>query len=200
MAVEYEIKFLDADLVRVREELTKCGAVCSQPERFMRRTIFDFPDQRLGAIHAWVRLRDEGDQVTLSYKQFKSQDIDGMQEVELVVHDYETGAAFLAAIGLQPRSIQESKRETWVCEGVTITLDTWPWLPPFIEIEAATETEVRNFVEQLGYAWEQGVFGGIVEVFKQYYEVTSDEINQMKELCFTPMPDWLLARKREKSS
>ena len=131
----------------------------------------------------------------MSYKQFFSEQLDGMEEVQLAIDSYEQGQVFLTAIGLSPRSIQESRRETWECRGSEIVLDTWPWLPSFLEIEGESEEALRPLVTALGFQWEQGIYGGIVEVFKQYYEVTSDEVNGMKELRFTSVPAWLEERR-----
>lgn len=194
MAIEREIKFLDINLEDMRQVLGAKGATCLRPERLMRRTIFDFPDRRLGLIKAWVRVRDEGDKVTMSYKQFFSESLEGMTEIELTAPSYEQGCLFLNSLGLTPRSIQESKRETWEWQGCEIVLDTWPWLPSFMEIEGETERDLMNVVDALGFSWEKGIYGGIVEVFKNYYDVTSDEVNQIEELRFSPVPAWLEER------
>jgi adenylate cyclase class 2 len=196
MAIEQEIKFLGIDLSEIRAHLQALGADCIEPERLMRRTILDFPDHRLGAHSAWVRVRDEGDRVTMSYKQFFSESLQGMEEKELTIQDYEAGIGFLQAIGLVSRSFQESRRETWEYHGSTITLDTWPWLPAFMEIEGESEEGLRSVVEDLGFSWEDGIYGGIVEVFKRYYDVTSDEVNTIEEICFGSVPAWLEGKRR----
>jgi len=38
----------------------------------MVRQTYDFMDMRLNKIGGWVRVRDEGDKVTLSFKQLKT--------------------------------------------------------------------------------------------------------------------------------
>ena len=196
MAIEREIKFLDTDLSVIRAKLQEIGGVCSVPERLMRRTIFDFPDRRLGEKHAWARVRDEGDRVTMSYKRLASIGLEGMEEVEFTIPRFEDGEAFLRGLGLVPRSFQESRRETWEWNGCEIVLDTWPWLPSFIEIEGENEEEMQGLVRMLGLAWKQGVYGGIVEVFKYYYQVTSDEINHIETIAFGPLPAWLEEKRR----
>lgn len=196
MAIEREIKFLDADLSQVRAMLEQIGATCAVPERLMRRTIFDFPDHRLGEKHAWARVRDEGDRVTMSYKRLASIGLEGMEEVEFTIPRFEDGEAFLRGLGLAPRSFQESRRETWRWNECEIVLDTWPWLPSFIEVEGEREEQMKELVRLLGLLWERGIYGGIVEVFKCYYEVTSDEVNHIETIAFGPVPEWLTAKKR----
>ena len=109
----------------------------------MRRENFDYPDRRLDKVNGWIRLRDEGDQVTLSYKQLFDRTIHGTKEVSLIVGDYKKAKKFLVAIGINPYSYQETKREQWMLGRTEITIDTWPWVPPFLEIEAEDEKSVK---------------------------------------------------------
>jgi adenylate cyclase class 2 len=196
MAIEREIKFMGIDIPTMRVRLEKIGATCIVPDRLMRRTIFDFPDHRLGERHAWARVRDEGDRVTMSYKRLASIGLEGMEEVEFTIPRFEDGEAFLQGLGLVPRSVQESRRETWVWHDCEIVLDTWPWLPSFMEIEGSNEDEMRKLAQFLNLSWEEGIYGGIVEAFKHYYDVTSDEINHTDRITFEPVPAWLEAKKR----
>jgi len=156
MQPEVEAKFLDTDHKAVRAALDKIGAVCQQPMRLMRRTIFDYPDHRLQKAN-WgrLRVRDEVNKTTITYKNDASGQYS--QEVETVVESYEKMSEILLAIGLIAYSYQESKRETWAYNGVEIVLDEWPWLNPYIEIEGKTEPEIRDCAEKLGFKWRQAV-------------------------------------------
>jgi adenylate cyclase class 2 len=70
MQTEIEAKFLNVDHSTIRKKLKKVGAVRIQSVRLMRRKNFDFKDLSLEKEKSgWVRVRDEGDKVTLSYKQ-----------------------------------------------------------------------------------------------------------------------------------
>jgi len=68
METEIEAKFLDVDLTELRAKLEKIGATLEHPERPMRRKTYDDKLASLRKIGGWVRLRDEGDKTTLSYK------------------------------------------------------------------------------------------------------------------------------------
>ena len=69
MATEIEAKFLDIDHDEIRAKLAAAGAQLEVPMRLMRRQLFDYPDGRLQhANHGRLRIRDEGSQVTLTYK------------------------------------------------------------------------------------------------------------------------------------
>ena len=75
MHTEIEAKFLDikADVLRARLQMLNAKLVNS--ERVMKRRNFDFADKRLQKIGGWVRVRDEGDKTTLSYKQLNDRSL-----------------------------------------------------------------------------------------------------------------------------
>ena len=54
-------------------------------------------------------------------------------------------------------------------------LDVWPWVPPFIEIEAPSEEIVRNLAKQLGLNWDKAKFGGVTPVYMAEYAIGKEE-------------------------
>ena len=134
MDTEIEAKWLNTNHNQIRKELKKAQATLVKAERLMRRKNYDFEDQRLGKIGGWVRVRDEGDKLTLSYKQLNDRTLHGTKEISVVVDDFEKTCSFLESIGLEQKSYQETRRESWELDGVEIELDTWPWIPPFVEM------------------------------------------------------------------
>jgi adenylate cyclase, class 2 len=196
METEIEAKFLDVDPEKLRAKLALVGAELIHSERLMRRENFDYPDHRLDKVNGWVRLRDEGDQVTLSYKQLYDRTLHGMKEVSITVDDYKKSSKFITAIGLVVRSCQESKREEWRIGRTEITIDTWPWVPPFLEIEGRDEKSVRLVADQLGFNWDDAVHGSVEIVYQKHYDVTEQEVDDWKEIIFSPVPDWLEKKRK----
>ncbi len=196
MSTEIEAKFVDVDLVAVRARLREIGATLVHPEILMRRQVFDYPDKRLYAVGGWVRVRDEGEYVTLSYKQVNDRTLHGTEEITLTVDTFESTNAFLQAIGMQMKSSQETKREKWMYGGVEITIDTWPWIPTFVEIEGASEEVVMQTAQDLGFDWSKALYGSVEPVYQMHYDVTEEEIDHWESITFVPTPDWLLARKK----
>ena len=88
MQTEIEAKFLDVDPDSVRERLFSIGGIMTHPERLMRRKVFDFPEGTSDQDSAWVRVRDEGDRITMSYKRQHDMTLHGTSEHELVVDDF----------------------------------------------------------------------------------------------------------------
>src|SRR6185369_7337852 len=122
MKPEIEAKFLAVDHDALRAKLKQLGAECTHPLRLMKRKNYDYPDGRLNKIHGWVRLRDEAGKITLSYKQLNDRTLQGTHEVLASVTSFEDTDAFLQAIGLESKSYQETRRESWRLDDVEIEL------------------------------------------------------------------------------
>lgn len=197
MQQEIEAKFPRADHALVRERLKQLGANCTQTERMMTRLIMDYPDKRLQTErNGWVRIRDEGDKVTCTYKEALEGKFGAAHEIEFSVGSYEKAAELFKALGLSVQSEQQSKRETWEYQGVEIVLDQWPWLEPFIEIEGPDEASVYRVSEALGFAWDKAVFGTVITLYRQTYPaITSDaDVAAIERITFDAVkPDWFEA-------
>lgn len=197
MQPEIEAKFLDVDHQVIRQKLAALGAQLEKPMRLMRRTIFDYPDNQLEQANGRLRVRDEGDKVTITFKSRRADQYS--DEIETTVGSYETMVELLQAVGFRAVSIQESKRETWRYQGVEIELDAWPWVKPYIEIEGKDEAAIRECGEALGFDWKQAVFGSAESVYRaEYLGMTSDDkLNEIAVMKFDdPLPAWLEERRQ----
>ena len=192
METEIEAKFPDINAEKIRSALASKGATLEHPEILMRRKNFDNFD--LGKVNGWIRVRDEGDKVTLSYKQLNDRTLHGTKEIAVVVDDFDTTCAFLEAIGMVAKSYQETKREKWNYKGVEVTIDTWPWVPTFVELEGPTEESVRSTASGLGFDWDKAMHGSVENIYQMHYDFTDEEIDHW-EITFIAPPDWLLAKK-----
>ena len=198
MQPEIEAKFLAVDHDALRAKLKEVGAVCEQPMRLMKRRGFDFPDGRLRHTqNGWVRIRNEGDKITMSYKQLNNRGLDGTHEVQLVIDSFEAAEAFLQALGLKPNVYQETKRESWTLDGCEIELDEWPWAKPYIEMEGPDEAALRSLATKLGLDWGGVKHGSVEIVYRGEYDVTDEDINNIPVITFEePVPSWLEKRRR----
>jgi len=198
MQTEIEAKFTNIDKEEIRKKLEQLGSDLIHKERLMKRRVFDFPDARLYKIGGWVRVRDEGDKITLSYKQLNDRTLHGTQEVNLVIDDFANGCRFIECLGLNEKAYQETKRESWKLGDVEIEIDEWPWSPPFMEIEGPTEEKVKNIATQLGFDWSTALYGSVEIVYQKYYDVTEEDVDSWPEIIFTPVPDWLEKKRIKK--
>lgn len=197
MQTEIEAKFANIDSAQTRQKLEALGARLVHPEVLMRRKNFDFPDKRLEKVGGWVRLRDEGDKVTLAYKQVNERSLHGTKEVSVTVSDFERTAELLACTGLAERCHQESRREKWECRGCDVTLDTWPWIPTFIEIEGPNEGAVRALAADLGFDWGAAMYGSVENFYQALYDVSEQEVITWPVISFSPVPDWLAVKRKK---
>lgn len=168
MQDEIEAKFINIDIEQTRSAIKSLGGVCTKPMRTMRRATFhnDYMLQK----GAYARVRDEGDRVTVTYKQIDdANSIHGVREVETVVEGFDTTVQIFEQCGLQKSSYQETRREVWTLADVEIMIDEWPWLSPFIEIEGPSEESVRAIALQLGQAWDDRVLGTVDAVYLRQY-------------------------------
>lgn len=198
MPTEIEAKYLDIDHKLIRSALEKLDAIRLQPMRLMKRINYDYPDNRLGKrFNGWVRLRDEANKFTVSYKTLNKRTLHGTSEVDFTVDSFEKADLFLRSIGLEKKTYQETKRESWELDNVKVELDIWPWIRPFIEIEADNEEAVWRVAETLGLSKEKAVFGSVEIAYQAEYDVTEDEVDNWDELVFRPVPEWLQIKRKK---
>ena len=195
MQTEIEAKWINIDKEALRKTLSDIGAELVSPERLMIRRVYDFPDERLESVKGWVRVRNEDDKITLSYKQLNDRTVHGTKEVTVIVNDFDSTCAFLESIGLVQKSVQETKRESWKLGNTEIELDTWPWIPSFVEIEATSETELKATAELLELDYSKALHGSVETAYKAVYDVTEEEINKWEEIRFIDVPTWLSSKK-----
>ena len=197
MKAEIEVKFLDVSHDEMRDKLKSLGAVCEQAMRVMRRVAIENEFMRTGK-DSFLRVRDEGHRVTMTYKQFDSLSVDGAKEIEVEVSDYDATVALLEQTGLRSRTVQETRRENWRLGDVEFMLDEWPWLKPYIEIEAESEDALKHAAEKLGFDWSDAVFGDVMAAYRAEYPHLGlkDTVANVPVVRFgDPLPDILKSQK-----
>lgn len=163
MATELEVKFLNVDVKDLCSQLDKLGASLIFNTLF-RITIFHGLS---GEDREYVRVRDEGNKITLTHKRTYKGSI-AATEHEVKVNSYEETIALLDAIGLTWKRTEEKLRIHYELEGVSIDIDTWPGVPTYVEIEADTEQALRSTCEKLGFCFEQAFLGDAHDIFRHY--------------------------------
>lgn len=196
MKPEIEAKFLNINHDEIREVLKSKGAKLVQKRQLMKRKNFDFPGRKLQKVGGWVRVRDEGNKITLAYKQLDHRGVDGTKEVYIVVNSFADTCLLLESIGLECTSYQETKRESWKIGDVEIELDEWPWIKPFIEIEAQDEDKLREISKILGLDFKKAVHGSVEIAYQAEFDVSEEDVDSWKEITFIDVPDWLEEKRK----
>lgn len=183
MNIEYEAKFLNIKKSDIRKRLEKSGAKLLRPEYLQKRIPFHLPQEKRSK-NAWLRVRDEGNKITMSLKVVDGDKIDNQKEICLEVDNFENAVTFLESIGCEPKSYQETKRELWKLGDAEITIDEWPFLEPFIEIEGSSENIVRSISEKIGFDYSKALFCAVGKLYQMKYNIHPDEINVEKKIIF----------------
>ncbi|MHB8903917.1 MAG: CYTH domain-containing protein, partial [Patescibacteria group bacterium] len=157
MQIEYEATFLNIDKDEMRNKLKLAGAKLIKPEFLQKRIVFNLPEGHK-IKGAFLRVRDEADKITMSLKIMDGKKIENQKELCLEINDFNDGVEFLKTIGCERKAYQETKRELWILNDVEVTIDEWPFLEPFVEIEGKDENEVKKISLSLGFDYGQALF------------------------------------------
>lgn len=183
---EIEVKFLNIDPNLIESKLKEIGAK-KVFEKLYRRKVFDYPDLRFDKIGAWIRLRDEGDKITLAFKQrvgVKTHDgktsDKSMEEIEIEVSDFEKTARLLSKIGLKEKFYEENKRIRYQLKNIEFDIDFWPQLEPYLEIEAPSWKKIDEAIKLLNLNPKDK------KIFSTYqiYQLKGIDENDYQEITF----------------
>ena len=184
MDIEYEATFSNIDKDELRAKLKELGASLVKENFMMKRMTFNLPSNEK---NKWLRVRDEGDKITMSFKCLSDggETIEGQKEVCLTIDDFSFAEKFLENVGCIKKAYQENYRETWELNGVEIAIDELPFLEPFVEIEGKNEEEVKTVAEKLGFDYSKAIFNSTDEQYSRKYNVSADYVvNEIKRLAF----------------
>lgn len=168
---EFEAKFYPVDKAQYRKKLMSIGAKLVIPERKMIRVIGDHRGNSVLAKNDYIRVRDEGDIIRLSLKIMADEGgkISDQKEVDVEVSDFNKTVRIIEAAGIRFNHKQESLREEWEYKNAQITIDTWPGLDPYSEIETDSEEKIREIAEVLGLDWDKKIITPAPEIWAKVY-------------------------------
>jgi adenylate cyclase class 2 len=186
MNKELEAKFFIQDKDSFRSKLKDLGAKLIKSEFLMRRKTFDSDKLDLQENeYKWLRVRDEGDKITMNIKHLWYENrIDNVDELEIEVSDFDEASKMIVEMGWTETNYQENYREKWEYMNSEITIDTWPGLEPYTEIEGPSEEEVRQIASELGFKWEDAIFGTVEYAYIRQLNTPLNFLREIKVLRF----------------
>lgn len=188
MKTEFEIVFTNINRDEIIEKIKSLWWIQTKKNTLMKRVIFENPNDK---IDSYLRVRDEWDKVTCTYKKQLpwKLDINSIKELETEVKDFDIMVNIFRNLNLREKSYQETYREIWeINNEVEIMIDLWPGLNPYIEIEAENEGIVRKYVDLLRFDYNDGVFGTAFDVYKKELGLDFEYLNFLKEITFENIP------------
>ena len=101
-------------------------------------------------------------------------------ENEIVVSDFEETDIMLNKLGYFSHTYQESKRTRYLLGEVEIDIDTWPYIPTYVEIEGKSTDEVKDTLKKLELEGNIITSLDVQGVFKEYYKIDIEKVPEMK--------------------
>ena len=163
MAQEFETKVLNINVKEVEDKLASLGTV-SKPEVLMKRWVFDIDPSK----DEWMRLRDINGKATLTYKCKSGSGISETEEIETEVSDFEKTAQILSKLKFKGKFYQENKRKLFKLNDVEFTIDSWPQIPPYLEVESTSEEKVKEGLSMLGLDGKDAGNLSVKKVYQNY--------------------------------
>lgn len=144
---EFETKVVDFDVGEIISKLRKLGAE-ETPEYLARRYVFDMESEN----SEWIRLRTNGTKTTIAYKYkvIGNIEVGKTVEIEVVVDDFDKTAEIFKKLPFHRTFYQENKNHVFHLKDIEFSIDTWPHIEPYMEIEASSKDKVAEGLELLG--------------------------------------------------
>ncbi len=145
MPKEIELKVLDVNKEQLIKRL-KALKARKLPVQNFRRIIFFIKDDKKESV--WLRLRTDGKKVTLTLKEQFGSGLTQTNEYETEVKDFKTTAKILCK-SFKRFVYEETTRIPYLYKGAEITIDKWPDIPWFMEIEGKSKDHVMQLYKEL---------------------------------------------------
>lgn len=172
------------DIEDARRRLEESGAVMEKERHIQKHIVFNMPAERM-IKGSWMRVREEADRVTMSLKIIDGEAISDQKEYFFVAQNTKDACDFLGMIGAEEKARHEKWREIWLLAECEVTIDEWPFLEPFIEVEGPDEDAVRKAVELLGYEYADCRVCAVDKLYSEKYGISEDIIdNHTPRICF----------------
>lgn len=175
---EFEAKFYPVNKEEYRKKLLAIGAKLDVSERKMIRIVADHRVNTILPNHTNIRVRDEGNLVRLSVKTSAEEGgtLTDQKEIDVEVSDLNKTVKILEIAGIKFNRRQETLREEWKYKEAQITIDTWPGLDTYSEIEADSEEKVKEIADELGFDWDKKIITPAIEVYSRVYGIDIEEV------------------------
>lgn len=177
MAKEREVTILNIKEEDFIKKLLDNGAVFKD-EFLQRRYTYDFTP---ALKNKWIRLRTNGKKTTLTIKEIKDKKaIDGTEELEVLIGDFDIMNKILKELGYVYRNYQENYRKIYMIDEVEVSIDSWPMIPTYAEIEGKSNEAVISVLNKLGYSLDEATTLDVTSIYNEVYGIDLLNIRELK--------------------
>jgi adenylate cyclase class 2 len=78
---------------------------------------------------------------------------------------------------------------------VEIDIETWPFLPTYVEVEGATISKTISVCKRLGFDMNNALYCSVDEIYATYYDVTPKDVTMWPEIVFEKRPVGLIGKR-----
>ncbi|MEA2715246.1 MAG: adenylate cyclase, class 2 [Candidatus Parcubacteria bacterium] len=167
---EIEVRFLEIDKDGLIEKLVELGAK-DKGEALLEEMIIYDEDFKWLEERKFIRLRKTGGQTRLAYKHHDDLGKGEATDIEFGVDDFDKAIVFFSALGYIPYRRQEKRRHTFKGLDVNFDIDTWPRIPPYVEIEGPSLAAIRAAAEAVGLDWSKANFHDARWIIENVYKI-----------------------------
>lgn len=165
---EHERAYFDFDERRVRTWLGLLGA--KHKGLYLFRSVIYIPPAGV----KMVRVRDEGHRATMTVKRRTDSSEKNDDEDEVIIDDFVRGTEVMEALGLQKKYYAEKIRDIYYLRDAEVVFDTYPGLPPYMEVEGDTDEIVESAAQLLGLNPADPQDRGAGEMYLDLYGIMKD--------------------------
>lgn len=177
MEKERELTVLDIYVDDFIKRLEELGAE-KKGEFLQRRYVFDVKPVN---PNKWIRLRTNGKKTTLTIKEIKDKNaIEGTEELEVEVADFDKTNEILNQLGYEARNYQENYRRIYLLNNTEISIDSWPLIPTYAEIEGKTNEDVEKVLELINTNNYQTTTYDVESIYREIYGINIKKIKTLK--------------------
>tara|TARA_B100001248_G_C27359586_1_gene445674 strand:- start:279 stop:938 length:660 start_codon:yes stop_codon:yes gene_type:complete len=143
MPLEYEHSFYNFNKDEIISKIKKNGFNLKGSFLF-KVQIFKHP---LNTEKTYIRVRDEGHRITLTFKLLSEKGFDN--EMEVNVDNFDSTVNILEKLGCSKKYYYEKIREIWEKDHTEIVFDTNPGNPERMEVESTTKDDLNKILKIL---------------------------------------------------
>ncbi len=172
---EIEVRFLEIDKKALIKKLVSLGAK-DEGEKMLEEAIIYGPNNAWLNERRFIRIRKSGDRTVLTFKEHTKVAVDGANEVEFEVEDFDKADLFFKKIGWPAYRYQQKMRHTLRLDDVIFDIDTWPQIPAYVELEGPSESALKAAAKAVGFDWKDMVVNDARWILENIYKIPLDKM------------------------
>jgi adenylate cyclase class IV len=144
MPLEYEYVFRNYNKLNIIKNIKKYNGY-KVGHYIFKVMVFIHPLNKEGS---YIRVRDEGHQITMTYKHFNKKN-KFADEHEINIDNFDNAVNILLGLGCTTKYYYEKLREIWNIKNSEIVFDINPGVPERMEVESPTLKELDYLTKKL---------------------------------------------------